>query len=341
MGGIESFLQGLTELAEREGVRSVILAVYQRDSTCREVSFPSSSVYAGHLLHKRGECLRRIKEVFQKEAVDVVHSHLGELSGDVLRVARECGIRVRLAHSHDLGGVGGLRWCLYRRYAKGWLPTATHFSAVCASAGRVFKDAGPKPFCIIPAGVDLEKWKRDEEERKRLRQALGLKEDTCLLLQVGRLAPEKNPLFSLWVLKVLRERGFPAVLAYAGEGQLRKQIEIKAQRWKVSDWVHLLGIRRDIREWMSAADVLLVPSLQEGLPRVILEAWGVGLPFLLSEGVEVSDVFSGHHSLTLSSPEEWAKAVIKYAEGRGETIQVLRDISLQGAWKACREIYGA
>jgi glycosyltransferase involved in cell wall biosynthesis len=340
LGGIESFLQDLTRLASKEGVRSVILAVYQKAPVPSEVSFGSSSVYSGHLLYGRKEFLGLIREIFEREGVKVVHSHLGELSGDILRVASECGIPVRLAHSHDLGGVGGMRWYLYRQYARRGLSTATHFSAVCVSAGRVFRDFG-KSVRIIPAGVDAEKWKRVEGEGRRVREVLGLGSDVRVLLQVGRLVPEKNPLFSLRILKVLRKRGFPAVLLYAGEGFLRKRLEVLAKGEGLSGWVRFLGRREDIKELMSAADILLVPSLSEGLPRVLLEAWCVGLPFLLSDRVDVSDVFAGEYSLRVTSPETWAEAILAQAEGREISIDLKRDISLQGAWKACREIYGA
>lgn len=340
-GGVENFLQGLVELANCDGVRFVIVAVYQRSMAPREVSFASPRVYAGHLLYERRSFLRCIREVFREENVKVVHSHLGELSGDILRMAGEWGVPVRIAHSHDLGGVGGLRWFFYRRYARGRLGWATHFASVCASAGKVFQGLEPRPFKIIPAGIDEEKWQRDEEGGRRIRQELGFGDDVCLLLQVGRLVPEKNPLFSLCVLKILQRWGFPSALVYAGEGPLRRQIEVLAQRKNLFDRVRLLGNRKDVRQLMSAGDVLLMPSLREGLPRVLLEAWCVGLPFFLSDRVVVSDVFSGDYSLSLASPEEWARAIVKQAEKRNSSIKLLKDISLRGAWRECLNMYGS
>ena len=63
-----------------------------------------------------------------------------------------------------------------------------------------------------------------------------------------------------------------------GDGRLRKDLETEAIRLQVFDAVHFLGYRDDVPELLKAMDVFVLPSISEGLPRVLLEAMAAGVP---------------------------------------------------------------
>jgi len=63
-----------------------------------------------------------------------------------------------------------------------------------------------------------------------------------------------------------------------GDGPLRPEMEILAGRLKVQDWVRFLGRREDVPDLLSACDLLVLPSLWEGMPNVLLEAGAAGRP---------------------------------------------------------------
>ena len=99
-------------------------------------------------------------------------------------------------------------------------------------------------------------------------------EGVPLLLALGRL--HENKAFDV-LLNAMP--GIPnAYLWIAGEGALRKELDISARRLGVSDRVRWLGWRSDVASLLAAADVLVCPSRHEPLGNVIIEAWAHGCP---------------------------------------------------------------
>lgn len=113
-------------------------------------------------------------------------------------------------------------------------------------------------------------------DRLATRRALGVTADQSLIVQVGRLAAQKDP--------VLAVRGFAAGapsdarLVFAGEGPERAAIERAVGDLGVQDRVTLLGDRDDAHDLMLAADVVTLTSSWEGHPLVLLEAMSLGRP---------------------------------------------------------------
>jgi hypothetical protein len=62
---------------------------------------------------------------------------------------------------------------------------------------------------------------------------------------------------------------------------------------------------------MSASDLLLLPSFSEGMPRVLLEATAVGLPFIASNRMDIASVFSSCTQLSIESVDPWVDSIIR------------------------------
>jgi len=131
----------------------------------------------------------------------------------------------------------------------------------------------------IPNGVDLDLFA--PADRQEARQALGLPLQATIVLFVGSFFPVKNPLLLLEAHALLcrehTERTW--TLAMVGDGPLRKRVLRQARRRGLQDQVILAGEERpaEVARYMQAADVLCVPSNNEGLPNVIREALACGL----------------------------------------------------------------
>jgi glycosyltransferase involved in cell wall biosynthesis len=128
-------------------------------------------------------------------------------------------------------------------------------------------------------GVDTDLF-RPAADRAALRRELGLNEADVAVLFVGNLLPVKNPVLAVEALAVLKER-FPARhwrLLMVGAGPLRAKILERAG--SLGDAVTLAGVcpPAQVVRFMQAADVLCVPSHNEGIPNVIREALACGLP---------------------------------------------------------------
>jgi glycosyltransferase involved in cell wall biosynthesis len=139
----------------------------------------------------------------------------------------------------------------------------------------------PERIHLIPNGVDGRQFRpANREEREAARRALGLHCER-LVLYVGRLSPEKNPLGLLdaWAAVDTKARE-GALLALVGDGPDWDQVHARAQAKDLAGSAYLAGGRSDVATWYRAADVYVIPSLREGLSNTMIEALASGLPVI-------------------------------------------------------------
>lgn len=141
------------------------------------------------------------------------------------------------------------------------------------------------PHQVIPIGIDL------LELQQKVRQGMYFNFERPFLLQLGGLVPEKNPMGMLEIVHTLQDPSFD--LVFTGNGPLKAALELKAQDLNLTDRIHFLPNQANPFPILTQAKALVMPSMIEGLPAVILEAmalrtpviaYGVGgIPEVLSE----------------------------------------------------------
>ena len=135
---------------------------------------------------------------------------------------------------------------------------------------------------LIPNGVDGNQlYPSSPSERAAARRSLGL-DCERLVLYVGRLSAEKNPLGLLdaWAAVVDTKAREGTLLALVGDGPDWDQAHARAQTPRMVNSVHLAGERSDVATWYRAADVYVIPSHLEGLSNTMVEALASGLPVI-------------------------------------------------------------
>lgn len=127
-----------------------------------------------------------------------------------------------------------------------------------------------KKHCVIANGVNIELYN------------LAVKKlDRFTFVTVGRLQAVKNHIALLVCMhKLIYTHNINCQLNIIGDGELRGLLEAKIVELNLASHVHLLGVRNDINVQMSQSHCLLMPSLWEGLPIVILEAGASCLPII-------------------------------------------------------------
>jgi glycosyltransferase involved in cell wall biosynthesis len=143
-------------------------------------------------------------------------------------------------------------------------------------------------------------------------EALGKAWDGPLrVLSVGRLDPEKNPLLFLDIAELLRRDDPRWSLAIAGDGPLQGELERGIAERGLRDVIELLGYVPNGPElWAEyrRSHVFLHVSLTEGLPQVLFEAQGAGLPVVATNVGGVSAAVGGGESALLVPPSDAAAA---------------------------------
>jgi glycosyltransferase involved in cell wall biosynthesis len=212
---------------------------------------------------------------------------------------------------------------LYERMERSLLPHADRVYCVRRSAVDRYRKLYPEiadRFSFIPTWVDTEVFRpvRDAAERaelrERLKATLGVSPSSRMLISVGRLDRQKDPLLMLDAFERAAARQPDCHLVLIGDGILRQEVEARCGSAALAGKVSLLGARRpaEIAEWLRASDVFVLSSAYEGMPIVVLEALACGLPVVTTNVGEVQlTVHSNVNGMVIDgrSPEELANAI--------------------------------
>jgi len=131
---------------------------------------------------------------------------------------------------------------------------------------------------VIPNGVDLRKFNPFIDARE-IKRELKLK-DCKVIMFVGRLVPVKGLKYLLKAVEILVKEIRNIKLIIVGDGPYRNEYEKAAQ--PIKKYTLFLGFRSDVPQLLSISDVLVLPSISEGWPAVVLEAAACGKPVVCS-----------------------------------------------------------
>jgi glycosyltransferase involved in cell wall biosynthesis len=131
---------------------------------------------------------------------------------------------------------------------------------------------------VIPNAVDLERFRPGDQIAAR--RDMGLAPDAFVMACVGRLHPQKGHRYLLEAIAAVRLRIPEFFCLIAGDGPLRGALETEARRNGLGKVCRFLGVQDPIQPLYDAADVIVLPSLYEGMPNVVLEAMAMGRPVI-------------------------------------------------------------
>jgi glycosyltransferase involved in cell wall biosynthesis len=162
----------------------------------------------------------------------------------------------------------------------------------------------------IPSGI------AEEEpplvDPAQVRAALGIPADSPVVLFAGRLAPQKGVKDLLEALDVLQHVRPELHTLIVGDGPLRGTLEGLARSFDLRGRVQFLGHREDVPRLLAAADLLVLPSLYEGLPNVVLEAMRFRKPVVATAAPGTTEVVVHDQTgllVPVQNPTELARAI--------------------------------
>lgn len=287
---------------------------------------------------------------FQTNHFDCLYMNACDIvSIDLLRFGRAAGIPVRILHSHSSGIQQGITQglSLFHRICE-WHSRkvlhkyATHLLACSQVAGEWMFDG--RPFQIIKNGIDLDKYAYHDESRSKCRGMFNIDKDVPLIGCIGRLDPPKNPLRSVEIAKKILLMQPDAEVVFVGDGEMRSAVRQKVAEAGLENKILFAGAVDNVNEWMSAVDCLMMPSLFEGLPFVLVEAQAAGLSCIVSSAVSKEADLTGllkFISLEASS-ETWAKEISAHcSRKRPDTRRQLAEAgySIKDSVKAIEKIF--
>jgi glycosyltransferase involved in cell wall biosynthesis len=264
---------------------------------------------------------QRFRKLLRQGHYDVVHSHVHYFSGYILRLASQCGVQRRIAHFRNTTDVQSksfkrrVQTALMRSLINKY---ATHILAVGEGAMQVAwrEDWQKDSRCaVIPNGLDTTPFEQ-EVDKTALKKRLKLPIDAPVVIHVGRMAKQKNHIRLAQILALLLSQDplIHVLLAGKEDATIKQQMLKILKSSDVEGRVHFLGVRDDVPQLLMISDLMLFPSLWEGLPGAVLEACAAGTPVLASDipgVVELKDYFKSIYTISLEfSDDTWLEKCI-------------------------------
>ncbi len=263
-----------------------------------------------------------LKRIIKQGNYQIIHVHGCSATMAVEMIAAKlAGIKVRIAHSHNTK-------CDHIKIDKFLRPIFNLFCNVAFACG---KEAGEwlfprKSFSVISNGIDLEKYQYNENIRREMRNKYSL-EKNFVVGHVGRFSIQKNHDKLIDIFEKISKQYDNAKLVLIGEGELRNKIETRVKQNKLD--VLFVGVSDEVEKWLQAIDIIIFPSLFEGLPLVLIEAQAAGIPCVLSDtispDVKITDLVE---FVNLDAPLNcWLDSVSKNREAfnRGEYSNIIKE----------------
>jgi glycosyltransferase involved in cell wall biosynthesis len=247
---------------------------------------------------------------------DVIQAHGGEALKHALAAAAGDGGRIVYRRIGDAAQFGGSR--LRERVYAGLMRRSARVVAVSEAQRRELLERfclSPSRAVTIPNGVDLAAL-QPIRSRAEVRAALKIPEDVPVVLSLGALTWEKDPVAHVRMVAEIARTHPETVHVMAGDGPLRSKVEHEVRRLNAAVRTRLLGVRDDVADLLGASDVMMLVSRTEGMPASVIEAGAARVPvvaYALSGIPEV--VLDGETGLLVPPGDE-----VAFARALGELL---------------------
>lgn len=324
-GGIQEMSIKWMKNIDREHFQIDILSYnhVKKDNFTERCKELGCNVYLIESFQDKGKFFKSLSQTFrffkEHKGYSILHAHSSSKALFVLLAAKLAGIKVRILHSHATQFVvtGKLPLLMAKLLKKPAKMLATHYMACSPEAGDFLfgKEERIKGRLFIAHnGIDTKEFMPTEEVRMLKRKELFNEGNPFVIGNVGRFRPQKNHSFLMEIFKAVSDLDPSIRFVCVGCGELETATKQKAEKLGIIDKVIFTGVRTDVKELMQAFDLVVMPSLFEGLPVTGVEAQAVGTPVLFADTITVDAPIlpnSGFMSLN-DSPESWAKRILTY-----------------------------
>jgi glycosyltransferase involved in cell wall biosynthesis len=228
--------------------------------------------------------------IFRRERFDVVHTHTSK-AGFLGRIAAHlAGVPaiVHMPHGSPFRGYGGrLKSRLFVALERTAARVTGRLLALTEAEKAEYAEAGAAPAGgteVLDPGIEIDRIESAAaESRARARKELGLPAEGSLVGMVCRLEEVKAPEHFIEAAGAVAAGMDNVRFLVAGDGPRRPLMEGMVEKSTLKGRIDFLGWREDAPRVVSALDVLVLPSLNEGAPMVLLEAQALGVPVVATK----------------------------------------------------------
>jgi len=252
--------KGMISLFEKENI--LVECLNPRQINFRPIRVP----------YRFWEGVDKIVKMHEQQPIDVIHAHMS-YSAFLATLVKLRLPKVKIvftSHSYNMESKVD-EWILF--FTKKWRNADVIFSQDMQD--KIYR----KDATIIPNGIRMKEYELKLPKFKRFS-----------FLCIGRLIYYKNQKSIITATKQLVDKGYDFDVLLIGDGPDKAMLEMEVEKHKLQNHIKLLGLRKDIPQLCNSGHCLLLPSLWEGLPIVLLEAAASSLPIICTDVGCISDL---------------------------------------------------
>lgn len=256
-------------------------ALEQMNIKCVDIPFSRSP-----LSFQNVTALKELKKLFETEKFDLVHVHTPVASLLTRMAFRKSkhGKLIYTAHGfHFYEGAPKQNWLIYYTAEKLAAKWTDHLITIneedYKNAHRLLSTE--KISLVHGVGVDLSVQSTVDEERQKMKEQLGLSNESIVISYVAELNENKNQQFLLRNWQTIKQKNPNFELLFIGAGEKETVLKKLVEENELKG-IHFLGFRRDVPKLLQISDIVTLLSHREGLPRSIMEAMAEGIPCVVT-----------------------------------------------------------
>lgn len=315
--GVSSVVMNIYRNINREMIQFDFLVSNQAEISYEEEikSYGGRTYYTGNPLSPKtliSTCIKN-KRFFKENSVNYVAAHLHSptITDMTIKYANKYGIRNIIMHSHSTMFSSNRLKTIANTYLQRNISKYANLYFACSTEAAEFLYG--KEFCkknkieLIKNAVEPEKYLFDAEGKRNIINEWGWNGNT-VVVHVSNFSPIKNVAFLIPVIEKVIERRKDIRFLFIGDGTTKNDIETNINSKNLQAYCKFLGSTNRVNYFLNAADVLVLPSLKEGLPVSVVEAQANGIQCLVSDTV-TREVNTGNVQFLCLEENEWINKI--------------------------------
>ncbi|MEA2053404.1 MAG: glycosyltransferase family 4 protein [Euryarchaeota archaeon] len=276
---------------------------------------------------------------------DVIHTHSADL-GFFIAISAKL-YRIPVVNTCHGVSFPDKQYSFIKRFAERFFLKHAGFKRIIVVEKNILKffdDAGIKNGVYIPNGVDIGQFDKEEAVLKA--------DKKIRFLFVGRLEEQKGCGYLIQATRILIAETENFVIKIVGDGSQRAILENLTEENNLGSYMTFLGGVEDekLRELYRTSDVFILPSIWEGLPVTLLEAWSAELPVIVTNVGAIRDICVDEGNGLIvrpKDPESIAEAMLRMIEDEELRLKlakngvelVRREFSLESVVMSTLDLY--
>lgn len=316
-GGVGVFVKDFTNHFSENVIVDYLIYTSQRNTKFQNSIQKKNNhiYYLPELSIKNYLKLNKLTNTFFKENASkykIVHLTYPGIVKMCFKPAKKYGIKYRIIHSFNASlSDSALKSSLYRIFVKDYKKYANCYLA-CSKEAAEYLYGNDSNVMSIHNAIDCEQYKYNELQRNDIRKKRNY-DNLKVFICAGRLEKQKNIGFAIDIFNEIAKKDKHTHFIIVGDGPYKEEYKGKVRNLGIENKVEFISFTSSLNDLFIASDVLLFPSLYEGLPLTVVDAQNSGLACLLSNTIsqEVKMTKNVQFLSLEDSVDTWASKAIE------------------------------